>query len=65
MMINVNKILGQTKKEISNLNDEYQKMVVENKVKSSSIKTSIHSKSKAFNECKQKRSKHFNFIRSK
>ncbi|MET3658324.1 DNA-binding protein YbaB [Sporosarcina psychrophila] len=65
MMNKLKKVIDQTQKEMSQLNEEYEKMTIQNNAKSSHIKSSISSKSKVFNENKHRRSKHFDFIRNK
>jgi Sec-independent protein translocase protein TatA len=59
------KMIVQTKKEMSTLNDEYENMVKSNRLKSKEIRNSIQKKSNEFNKRKADRSSHFNFIRNK
>ncbi|MGG0718734.1 hypothetical protein ABE096_14220 [Robertmurraya massiliosenegalensis] len=61
----VGKTLSHTLKEMKKLDNEYEAMVSNNKIKSSEINNSIKKKSKKFNEISNKRIKHFDFIRNK
>jgi len=50
---------------MESLNNEYEKMAISNKLKSSDIRKSIQKKSNELNKHKAERSKYFNFIRNK
>lgn len=57
--------IKQVKKEIGTMNSEYEKMAIDNKLKSSEIRNSIHQKSEKFKHIKTNRAKMFGPIRSK
>ena len=59
------KLYEQTFKEMTSLNDEYEHMVKNNRLKSTEIRNSIQKKSNDLNKRKTERSKHFDFIRNK
>ncbi|WP_182104276.1 hypothetical protein [Niallia taxi] len=65
MLHKESKILKNVLSEMRNLNEEYESLSKQNKVKSQVIKESIISKSESFSEKKKSREKLFDFIHKK
>ncbi|WP_445487323.1 hypothetical protein [Niallia sp. 03133] len=58
-------LLKETKREQKKLNDEYELLKEQNKLRANDIRASIKDKSIEFNERKINRSKYFDSIRNK
>lgn len=65
MMKSIESFLNNVKKEMEQLNQEYENMGKINREKSTEIRKSIQHKSNHFNQKKQVRKKRFDFIRNK
>lgn len=64
-MNKIKKLIDHSQQEVHRLNEEYEQLAIKNEKRSSLIKSSMSSKSKDISKRKEKRSKHFDSIRSK